>query len=281
MRISEQYYHIKNNILFCIAVPLFIMMFIVIYQPLFYGEANALQLGWQQHISFCLPVVCAIVLVVLGLSRTLLCVAMVRHSLNRREWVLWQICEWVVGSLFVDLFLSLFLHLGFFALLPQLLVTGFSLVVIPYVCYWLAIELIDRDLRLRQSESLVDELRRGVERNESGMVRFADEKGNVKLVVGADRVISLESAGNYVTICYDDEGKLVRYSLRNTLKAMEGLAGTSGLVRCHRSYFINLSHVRTLRRTPQGIYAEIGHAGVDDIPVSKSYASDLIRLFGS
>lgn len=281
MQISEQYYSIKNNILFCIAVPLFIMMFIVIYQPLFYGEANALQHGWQQHISFCLPVVCAIVLVVLTLSRTLLCVAWVRHTLTRREWVLWQVCEWVVGSLFVDLFLSLFLHLGYFNLLPQLLITGISLVVIPYVCYWLAIELIDRDGRLRQSDALVEELRRGMERNESGMVRFADDKGNVKLVVGADRVISLESAGNYVTICYDDDGKLVRYSLRNTLKAMENLAGASGLVRCHRSFFVNLSHVRTLRRTAQGIFAEIGHAGVDDIPVSKSYASDLIRLFGN
>ncbi len=281
MRISEQYYSIKNNVLFCIVVPVFIMMFVVIYQPLFYGEANALQEGWREHISFCLPVVCAIVLGVLGLSRTVLCVAWVRHTLTRREWVLWQVSEWVTGSLFVDLFLSLFLHLAFFSLLPQILITGFSLAAIPYVGYWLAIELIDRDMRLRQSEAMVEELRRGVERNESGMVRFADEKGNVKLVVGADRVISLESAGNYVTICYDDEGKLVRYSLRNTLKAMESLAGTSGLVRCHRSYFINLSHVRTLRRTPQGIYAEIGHPGVDDIPVSKSYASDLIRLFGS
>ena len=281
MKISEQYYIIKNNILFCIAVPLFIMMFIVIYQPLFYGEANALQLGWHEHVSFCLPVVCAIVLGVLILSRSLLCVAWVRHNLTRREWVLWQACEWVVGSLFVDLFRSLFLHLGFFALLPQVLITGFSIVIIPYVCYWLAIELIDRDGRLHQSESLIEELRRGAERNESGMVRFADEKGNVKLVVGAERVISLESAGNYITICYDDEGKLVRYSLRNTLKAMESLAGASGLVRCHRSFFVNLSHVRTLKRTPQGIYAEIGHPGVEDIPVSKSYASDMIRLFGN
>ena len=40
MRISEQYYSIKNNILFCVAVPLFVMLFMVIYQPLFYGEAE-------------------------------------------------------------------------------------------------------------------------------------------------------------------------------------------------------------------------------------------------
>jgi DNA-binding LytR/AlgR family response regulator len=142
-------------------------------------------------------------------------------------------------------------------------------------------QLSDRDLRLQQAQSKILDLSRGIERNESSMIRFTDEKGNVKLVVGTDRVICLESAGNYVTVCYDDESKLVRYSLRNTLKAMDSLAGTNGLVRCHRSFLVNLNHVRTLRRTPQGIYAEIGHSGVDDIPVSKSYASDLIRLFGS
>lgn len=281
MRISEQYYSIKNNILFCIAVPLFIMLFMVIYQPRFFGNDTGLRTSWEQHDSFCLPIVCAITLAVLALSRAILCFALVRHSLSRKEWLLWQATEWVTACLFADLFLSLYLHMGFFALLPRILLTGFGLVIIPYIFYWLAIEFSDRDSRLNQAESLIADLRKGVERNETGMVRFADEKGNVKLVVGADRVISLESAGNYVTILYDDDGKLMRYSLRNTLKAMEPLAGSSGLVRCHRSFFVNLSHVRTLRRTPQGLYAEIGHPGVEDIPVSKSYTSDMLNLFGN
>ena len=102
MRISEQYYSIKNNILFCVAVPLFVMLFMVIYQPLFYGEADMLQQKWHEHESLCLPVVCAIALGVLAASRTLLCLTLVRHNLSRREWLLWQATEWVVGSLFVD-----------------------------------------------------------------------------------------------------------------------------------------------------------------------------------
>ena len=159
MRISEQYYSIKNNILFCVAVPLFVMLFMVIYQPLFYGEADMLQHEWHEHESLCLPVVCAIALGVLAASRTLLCLTLVRHNLSRREWLLWQATEWVVGSLFVDLFLSLFFGMGYFALLPHILLTAFALVVVPYICYWLAIELIDRDIRLRQSDKLLEEMR--------------------------------------------------------------------------------------------------------------------------
>ena len=262
MKISEQYYSLKNNIVFCLAVPLFIMLFMVIYHPTFFGEADSFSQAWELHDSLFLPIICAIVLVVLAISRAILCFALVRHSLTRRDFLLWQCIEIVVTSLFTNLFLSLYLQCKYLSLLPRVLLISFGLVAIPYLLYWVITEMTDRDFRLHQAESLIEELRKGIERNESGMVRFADEKGNVKLVVSADR-------------------KLVRYSLRNTLKAIEDLCNANGLVRCHRSFFVNLGQIRTLRRTPQGIYAEIGHPGVDDIPVSKTYASELIRLFGN
>ena len=113
------------------------------------------------------------------------------------------------------------------------------------------------------------------------MIRFADEKGVVKLVVGAERIISLESAGNYVTILYNDDGKLVRYSLRNTLKGIEDNCAANGIVRCHRSFLVNLKKIRIIRHTPQGVFAEMDFPGVENIPVSKTYASELLRLFGN
>ena len=253
MNISENYYSLKSNLLFVFAVPLFVLLFMVCYQPQFYDRGGNLMELWEQHDSFCLPIICAIIFLVLAISRTILCVALVRHNLSNKE----------------------------FNLLPRMLITGFGLIVFPYVIYWLTMQLSDRDLRLQQAQSKILELSRGIERNEGSMIRFTDEKGNVKLVVGTDRVICLESAGNYVTVCYDDESKLVRYSLRNTLKGLETIASNNGLVRCHRSYFVNLSHIRTLKRTTQGVFAEIDHPGIEDIPVSKSYASELIRLFGN
>lgn len=281
MNISENYYSLKSNLLFVFAVPLFVLLFMVCYQPQFYDRGGNLMELWEQHDSFCLPIICAIIFLVLAISRTILCVVLVRHNLSNKEWLLWQITEWVSASAFVTLFVALYFHMRFFNLLPRMLITGFGLIVFPYVIYWLTMQLSDRDLRLQQAQSKILELSRGIERNEGSMIRFTDEKGNVKLVVGSDRVICLESAGNYVTVCYDDESKLVRYSLRNTLKGLETIASNNGLVRCHRSYFVNLSHIRTLKRTTQGVFAEIDHPGIEDIPVSKSYASELIRLFGN
>ena len=280
MTLSEPYYSIKSNLIFCLAVPLFMMFFVVIYNPSFgINDQTGWLTDWSYHANLCLPIVCAIVLGVLLASRSILCFALVRHTLTKREFLVWQAVEFLVGCLFCDLFLALYLHTNYFTTLTRIIIVGIELVIMPHAFYWMVMELIDHTLRLREANTIIAELRKGYERNEAGAIRFADEKGNVKLVVGAERVISIESAGNYVTILYDNDGKLVRYSLRNTLKSIEEICKANGLVRCHRSFFVNLNKIKIIRRTAEGIYAEIDHSGVEDIPVSKTYAPELLRLF--
>ena len=280
MNPSELYYSVKSNLIFCLAVPLFMMLFVILYSPTFGFDSAAGGLaGWGDHSSFCLPIVCAITLGVLLASRSILCFALLRHTLTRLEYIVWMCVEIIVCCLFCDLFLSLYLKLDYLSTLPVILILGFAIMLIPYTTYWLVMGILDRDTRLRAAQSTIEELRKGTERNEVGAIRFADEKGNVKFVVSAERIISIESAGNYVTILYDNDGKLVRYSLRNTLKNIESLCKANGLVRCHRSFLVSLNKIKIIRRTPDGIFAEIGRTGVDDIPVSKTYAPELMRLF--
>lgn len=280
MSLPESYYSPKNNIIFCIALPLFVMLFVVLYNPTFgFDSHEGWITNWSAHAGFCLPILCAIVLLVLLASRSILCFALVRHTLSKREFLIWQATEFLICCLFCDLFLSLYLHLDYFSSLTRIIIIGFGLVIFPYSVYWIIIELLDHTYRLREAYNSITELRRGGERLEPGAIRFADEKGIVKIVVGAERVISIESAGNYVTILYDNDGKLVRYSLRNSLKGIEDICHANGLVRCHRSFFVNLNKIKIIRRTPEGLFAEIDRPGVDDIPVSKTYASELMRLF--
>ena len=115
--------------------------------------------------------------------------------------------------------------------------------------------------------------------NTNGTLRLADDKGTVKLVVGAEHVISIESAGNYVTVLYMQGERLMRYSLRNTMKGIEDACSQHSLIRCHRSYYLNLSRVRLLRRTTDGLVAEVDIEGVPNIPVSKSYANEVTQRF--
>ena len=278
MKLSEIFYTLKPNLLFCISLPVFVLLYMVLCQPTF-GVSEMWVDQWNLHSGFCLSISCAILLGCLLVSRSLLCFAVVRHNLSKWDFAIWQCVEFIVACLFVDLFVALFMHVNYFNTLPQILSIGLALAVVPYVLFWLIMENLDRGHRLREAQDRIEELRKGVERNETGAIRFVDEKGVVKLVIGVDRVISIESAGNYVTILYDNDGKLVRYSLRNSLKNIEDLCSANGLARCHRSFFVNLNKIKVIRRNPEGVFAEMDHAGVDDIPVSKTYAPELLRLF--
>lgn len=280
MNISETYYSVKSNLIFCFAAPIYMMLFAVLYCPTFGYEGDGGWIAdWNSHAGFCLPIVCAIVLGVLLASRAILCFALVRHTLSKWEYMVWELAEFVIACLFCDLFLSIHLGTNYFSILPRIMIIGFGLLVMPYLCFWLAMEIASRDQRLREADETIRELRKGAERSEAGAIRFVDEKGSVKLAVGADKVISIESAGNYVTILYDNGGRLLRYSLRNTLKSLEAVCKSNGLVRCHRSYFVNIKMIKIIRRTADGLFAEIDHAGVEDIPISKSYATELMQLF--
>lgn len=277
MKIPEQLYNVKPNFVFCLFAPVFALLFVVIYTPTF-GLNPEFYVLVDSNKGFCIPILSSIELGVLLASRAILCFAIVRHRLSEMEFLLWQAIEYVVACLFFDLFLSLYLHLGYFDLLPMILLVSLGINIFPYAFYWVFMERVDRDHRIAEAYKLMNNFRRPADGAE-GMVRFADDKGNVRLVVGADKVISVQSAGNYLTITYDDGGKPMRYSLRNTMKGIEKLCTANGMVRCHRSFFVNINMVKVIRRTPEGMVAEIDHQGVSNVPVSRTYASDLISLF--
>ncbi len=280
-KIPKYAYKVKSNIVFTVGLALFSMLFTVIYAPTYSlgGERAEVVALWYAHQNLCLPISCAIILTVTALSRTLMLLFTRTSRLHEGGFLMWQLCEVALTSLFGTLFLSLYLHLGYFTLLPGVLSVYFSVAVFPYTVYWLLMERIDRDQRIALAQRTIISLRNDECREDDGNIRFADDKGTVKLMVGSHRVISIESAGNYVNILYENNGKLVRYSLRNTLKGIEQLCDSHALVRCHRSYYINLSKVKLIRRKNDGIYAEIDVEGVDDIPVSKSYAADVMQRF--
>ena len=271
-------------------LTVFVMLFCITYTPN-YGIAEGATglsdmpmgsepvMAWYRHQGLCLPICCAIILGVTALSRTLLLLATRTSRLREGEYLLWQIGEVIATGLFCNLFLSLYLHLNYFENMPLVILVYLSVAIYPYAFYWLLVERMDRDLRIAEAQRTIVRLRQNNDDEENDTLRFVDEKGNVRLIVSTERVICIESAGNYVTILYENGGRLMRYSLRNTLKGIEELCDSHRLVRCHRSWFVNLGRVRLLRKEPDGIYAEIDTEGVSDIPVSKSYSADVMQRF--
>ena len=113
----------------------------------------------------------------------------------------------------------------------------------------------------------------------SKVLQFADEKGEVRFTVIASSVIYLKAADNYVSIYYQNNGKLTEYVLRNSLTRLTEQLTDSSIHRIHRSYMVNFGHVMALRKTPDGIVLEMDVTDAEPLLVSKTFAGDVTTLF--
>lgn len=267
-------YSLKGTLYAILVPPIFFFLFWYIYNPFSGGDASLLSSRWEEHAPFCCAILSAIILVTTALSRTVLYFYH-RHAepITSSRYLLWQVVEFLACVFFADLFVSLYFHTTYAHHLLTVAGYGALTLLYPYLGLWLTALNRDKSERL----SLLEQS----QAHEDEPIKFVDEKGVTRLVLAAPKVISIESAANYVDILYDNNGTASRFSLRTTLKAIEPLCVDHGLVRCHRSYLLNLKKVKLLRKTPDGIMAEIDFPGVEDIPVSKSYAGEVIKRFNA
>ena len=80
-------------------------------------------------------------------------------------------------------------------------------------------------------------------------------------------------------IHYLDHDRAKKFILRSSMKALEDRLSKHGLVRCHRSYFINPDHVKIVHRDPSGLLvADLKYGGYDPVPISRKYQDAINRM---
>ena len=111
----------------------------------------------------------------------------------------------------------------------------------------------------------------------SNLISLRDSRGVLQLSVAKENLLYIESADNYICIWYKKNEILKKQLLHITMKeACEQLVETS-IVRCHRSYMINLDLVKVMRREKGNLFLELGETGVREIPISKTYGEAVLR----
>jgi DNA-binding LytR/AlgR family response regulator len=152
------------------------------------------------------------------------------------------------------------------------------LLLLPYSILWLYFSWRDKKELLEKMSKI---------ENESTTVRryliaFPDEKGDLKISLDLEHLLYVDSSENYATIHYMNKSKLSHFLIRNSLKWMdENLTKETPLVRCHRSYIVNLDKVKVLRKTKDGIFLEMDAVNTPDIPVSKTYYQHVMDKFSN
>ena len=111
-------------------------------------------------------------------------------------------------------------------------------------------------------------------------ITLFDNNGALKLSVRTSELYYIESDDNYIKVRYaDTDGKIRTYMLRCRLKTVEQSFKETSLVRCHRKYIVNLDKVTVLRKEKDGYYLDLGSGVSTALPVSRTYAEDVISRF--
>jgi len=112
-------------------------------------------------------------------------------------------------------------------------------------------------------------------------IELVSENRSEKLSLESGELILVKSAENYVEIQYLAGGTGTKKLLRATFKNIEDqLKPFSQMIRCHRTYIINMDHIIKLHREYGRIYLKMN--GIEeDVPVSRQYLLGIKNALGS
>lgn len=136
----------------------------------------------------------------------------------------------------------------------------------------------DRLLRsnLKSAQLLNKRLLERKEQNEK-LVHFVSEYKNDEITLKPSTLFLIKSADNYIELYYEREGLLQKHTVRSSLKNIEiTLHDFDYLFRCHRSYIININHIKEIQGNSQGykLYFE----NLDfPVQVSQKYITEFKR----
>lgn len=271
----------KGNIIKLILwTAIFALVFINVYQP--FNSRS-----WVNDISDLRYFIYSSILILVGMlvvavSRIIMYVSVVKHchSLSLGGYIGWIVVEVLGMSIFYCL-IEIFLlnDTRDFVNLFKISIVNTSLVLLlPYSVLWLYFSWRDKVHRLEELKSMRRQMNDTFYDN-NPMVKFTDEKGNVRCSVKQQDLLYIQSADNYITIYYSDKDKLSHFMVRSSLKQIEQEMKLRNIIRCHRSYMVNYNRIKVLERTRDGVVARLDFESQIEIPVSKSYAMEVLNLF--
>jgi hypothetical protein len=268
------YLNEKENIIRLILfTSLFALVFINAYSP--FGADKWYNLTRLEFLTYSSLTILIGVLVVV-ISRIIMYHVCKRHSINLWQYLIWIFAEILSMAFAYALFEKLFLKdVRLFTDLVRNSSRNTALVLLlPYSILWLYFSWRDKKEqieRMADVPSFSDSTR--------NMIPFYDDKGILKFSIKKENLLYLESAENYVNICYLNKGKISRYLLRDTLKKIEENFSGTEIIRCHRSYMVNFEKVKVIRKDKDGLKLEFDNPSVTDIPVSKTYVNTVMQTF--
>ena len=266
-----------NTVKFLLFVTFFALTFIIIYKP--FGSNKWLTLIGREAYMLYMSILVLIGFIILTTSRIVMSFVNKHNPFTYLIYISWIIAEIIIIAISCTLVAWSIKEepTTFFEILPRTFFYTISILIIPYTLSWLYFSMKENEKVIKR---FTQEEPKEVAESTKDLINFTDEKGNLRLSVKIQHLYYIESANNYVYIYYENNKKeITKSTLRSSLKIIEESYPESGLIRCHRSYIINFKKVKILRKEKDGLFLELDSDEIADIPVSKTYVDEMIKLF--
>jgi DNA-binding LytR/AlgR family response regulator len=268
----------KNIVSFVLFTAVFALVFINIYAP--FGVDNWLDVT-EFQLFFYSSIVILIGMLVIVISRVLMYFITRRQAIHYGEYALWIFGEIVSMALVYAIIQHFFLQNNkdfMLVIRNSIRITAF-IILLPYVIFWLYLSFRDKYNRLEniENQQVTDSVHDKRDMVGFSMLPFRDEKGVLRFSLKKEDLLYLEAADNYIIIHYLDHKKEAKYMIRNTLKRIEQQFADKDLVRCHRSFMVNIDNVNVIRKEKDGLKIRFESPSDGTVPISKTYIEEVIR----
>ena len=277
-------YKKSNQVTMIVLVPIFALLFISIYTPFDFDriDTDVKFLSWlniSRELVVQLITICLILvgMAIAALSRWMMSVYTRKRQISYVAYISWIACEILVMAL-VFTIMALFTETnkGVVTLFRDSLMKTILILLIPYTLSYIYFIWQERVEQLRTIRQKLSEDETALH---NAYIQIYDEKGDMRLSVRREHLLLIESADNYVCVWYTNNNTPKKVLVRNTLKQVADQLSATHIQRCHRSYMVNLDLIKVLRREKEGIFIELGVAGIPDVPISKTYMDNVKRWF--
>ena len=279
-KIPDSYF--KSGILACyiLLIPMYAFFFLIGAKPF---HIDTFMDVTQGQLAFRAAIMVSIEVVAVLISRLIMLLVRSKHEITYTSFVIWELMEGVAITMFCALFVWLMdkRSMTYVDLLPKMFLITCSILIFPYVITSLVSELKERDNRILKDTVKLEKYATGQIGREDSTLPFLDDKKALKLAVTANAILYIEAADNYVNIHYLNNDKLVRFPLRNSMRAIEQTCQSNNIVRCHRSYYVNLRKIRAIQKGPDGLFAELTYTQAPHIPISTTYSQSVTDKFST
>jgi hypothetical protein len=257
---------LKYRLLHVFIILVFSVLFLVLFEP-FNIKAWLKYPEWLKDLG----------LVSLGLTSSFIIAfsqLLIRSIVKIKNFKVYHLISWLTAEI---LLLSLILTFIFAdyanGFLNELIITfRFASIglVLPYSFSILILMLMHQNKKLENGVSYLSN-------EKSDLINIKDERGQVKFSIHKPSVLYLESSDNYVTIYYLQEDNVRKEMVRSSMKKMEAQLDSLGLVRCHRSFIVNIQNVHWFKKVGRNYQFKMKNCDTV-IPVSRTFVPAIKSL---